>query len=284
MSRTITGIDHLIVGVDDLDAARATWSALGFTVTPRGSHVEWGTGNYCIMFQRDYVELLGVIDPAKYTAGLAEFLGSGEGMMGLAFGSIDADQTATNLRARGIEPDGPKDLKRNLELPEGAVQPAFKLLNYPPDTTPGLWSFVAQHLTPDMVRRPAWLEHANGARGIASVTIAVENPPAAADAYRTLFGPGAVVETDDVLTVRGGEHTLLFVAPDEVTLLHPEIRDEQLSRPGPVAVTLTVEDIGATRAWFEANAVRFRPLADGTLSVPATEANGVLLEFCQRGI
>ena len=45
----ITGIDHTLVGVRDLEAARATWTRLGFSVTPRGRHIGWGTGNYCVM-------------------------------------------------------------------------------------------------------------------------------------------------------------------------------------------------------------------------------------------
>ncbi|MYF85064.1 MAG: VOC family protein, partial [Rhodospirillaceae bacterium] len=55
----ITGIDHAIVGVRKLEAARRKWAKLGFTITPRGRHRGWGTANYCIMFETDYVELLG---------------------------------------------------------------------------------------------------------------------------------------------------------------------------------------------------------------------------------
>jgi catechol 2,3-dioxygenase-like lactoylglutathione lyase family enzyme len=50
----ITGIDHTLVGVRDLEAARAAWSRLGFTVTPRGRHIGWGTGNYCVMLEEGY--------------------------------------------------------------------------------------------------------------------------------------------------------------------------------------------------------------------------------------
>ena len=60
----VLGIDHVLAGVADLEAARAAWRRLGFTVTPRGRHIGWGTGNYCIMFPDDYVELLGIVDPA----------------------------------------------------------------------------------------------------------------------------------------------------------------------------------------------------------------------------
>ncbi|MGQ3072105.1 MAG: VOC family protein, partial [Ferrovibrionaceae bacterium] len=74
MSRALTGLDHPLVGVADLEAARAGWARLGFTPTPRGRHIGWGTANYCIMFPDSYLELLGVVDPGQFTAGLAERL------------------------------------------------------------------------------------------------------------------------------------------------------------------------------------------------------------------
>ena len=49
-------IDHPVIAARDLDAARRTFERLGFTVPPRGSHIEWGTGNLCIMFPDDYIK------------------------------------------------------------------------------------------------------------------------------------------------------------------------------------------------------------------------------------
>ncbi len=79
------GIDHAILGVRDLEAASAQWRRLGFTLTPRGRHVGWGTANYCVMFKSDYLELLGIVDPAKFTNDLDKFLAEREGLLGLAF-------------------------------------------------------------------------------------------------------------------------------------------------------------------------------------------------------
>ena len=70
----ITGLDHLIVGVRDLEAARAQWARLGFNSTPRGRHLGWGTANHCLMLEEGYVELLGIVDPAGFDNGLRRFL------------------------------------------------------------------------------------------------------------------------------------------------------------------------------------------------------------------
>ena len=47
MSQLATGIDHPIIAIRDMAAGRAAFERLGFTVTPRGRHLEWGTGNWC---------------------------------------------------------------------------------------------------------------------------------------------------------------------------------------------------------------------------------------------
>ena len=85
-----SGFDHVIVGVDDLEHAADLWRRLGFTITPRGRHIGWGTANYCVMFEHDYVELLGILDPKQYVYGLDRFLADhGEGLVGVAFGTAD---------------------------------------------------------------------------------------------------------------------------------------------------------------------------------------------------
>ena len=163
MSRVATGIDHPIIAVRDMAAGRATFERLGFAVTPRGRHLEWGTGNWCIMFERDYIELRGIIDPTN-PHNLARILEKREGLMGVAFATKNAQASCAELAARGMEPQPVRELTRLFELPEGAVQPRFALCFLDEAQTPGLMSVVfCEHLTPQLLRRPEWLRHANGA-------------------------------------------------------------------------------------------------------------------------
>ena len=183
MAHPITGIDHALVGVRDLESARARYARLGFTTCPRGRHIGWGTANYCIMFARDYVELIGIVEPSEPSNNLDRFLESREGLMGLAWASGDAAEAKRTLAARGIAADGPRDLARRLELDDGTVEPAFKLVHLRPAASPAYRSFVCQHLTPGLMRRADWLTHANGARAIRDATAVVEEPTAVAPAY-----------------------------------------------------------------------------------------------------
>ena len=54
----LTGIDHIVIAVPDLDVARKSYEALGFTVVPGGRHPV-GTHNALIAFADGaYVELI----------------------------------------------------------------------------------------------------------------------------------------------------------------------------------------------------------------------------------
>ncbi|MFQ5786299.1 MAG: VOC family protein [Alphaproteobacteria bacterium] len=280
MSPPITGVDHLLVGVRDLEAARETYARLGFTLTPRGSHIGWGTANYCIMFADGYVELLGIVDPAKFTNRLDAFLARREGLLGLAFATADSDAAYAALARAGVEPEAPKDLARNLELPEGVVRPRFRLVHLPAAATPALPAFLCQHLTPDLVRRPAWLEHPNGALGLVAVTVVVDDPPALTAAYARLLGAGAVTPTDDMLSLRVGSTMLVFVRAGDFGLIYSEVvLDPALAPPFIAGMTVSVADLDAAAGVLEDNGVVHAGDARGAVVVPPAETCGVALEF-----
>ncbi|MDH5409888.1 MAG: VOC family protein [Alphaproteobacteria bacterium] len=213
----IAGVDHCIVGVSDLEAARAAYEAMGFTMTPRGRHIGWSTANYCIMFERDYIELLGIVEPEGYSAGLDEILASrGEGLLKLAFRSEDAARTHEFFDSRGLIDEPVKELARELEAPGGTVLPEFRLVHPRTEATPGLASFICQHLTPAMVWRPEWCKHRNTAIGVRSYGILADDPSALAEGWVRIFGAGAVRRDGGRLSVETGTARLDFLSREEL--------------------------------------------------------------------
>lgn len=283
MAHRITGLDHTVHAVTDLEAARKAWQALGFTLTPRGRHIGWATGNYCIMFPRNYHELLGIAEPGGYTAGVEDLLKQkGEGVHKVAFGIDDAVKAVAELTASGLKPSAPQDLKRELELPEGTVLPAFSLVHLPPEATPQLSMFLCQHLTPELLRKPEWLLHPNGAQQIVSVIVAADNPPALELPYEALVGAGAAVRTDRMVAVRAVEETVLFVTPDDLDTLFPDIEHPAQPTPYVAGLRFRVHNTEAAAAYFKAAGIDHARSLDGTVLVPASAANGVFLEFSSR--
>ncbi len=276
----ITGIDHAIVGVRKLEAARRQWAKLGFTITPRGRHKGWGTANYCIMFETDYVELLGIVDPAAFTNKLDRFLKIREGLMGLAFSTETAEEVSAALDAASIAYKGPADLSRLLELPEGEVEPAFKLV-YLNGATPGVSSFVCQHLTRDLVWRPEWTRHANGVTGIDSMTVVVRSTGAPRAGWKTFLGEDAITEMgEQEFSAMVGRTELRFLTEDAARAVLPELRRRKWRPPFIAGLALSVTDPAETVRALEAGGIGYTRKDDQTIAVRGSQANGVSLEFC----
>ena len=274
MTSGIAGIDHIIIAVRDLEAARSRWQRLGFTPTPRGRHIGQGTANYCIMFGRDYLELLGLVARDEHAHRLETFLARREGAMSVAFApEQNADRTAAALAANGLHPSAPRALGRALELPEGSVTPRFSLLNLPPEETPALDCFICGHLTPELVRRPEWLTHPNGVTGIKAVHLVADDPPGLAPAYRRIFGNERVAITGAGIEVDTGWNRLVFA--------RPALSGTDISPPAITALELRVESRDATRAYFKTAGVSSMDLPDGRVTVSPQEANGSSLLFTE---
>jgi catechol 2,3-dioxygenase-like lactoylglutathione lyase family enzyme len=281
MARQITGIDHVIIGVRNLEQALASYQQLGFEATPRGQHVGWGTANYCLMFANDYLELLGIVDPAEFTNDLERFLAEREGLLAVALRSTDAAATYEAWREAGLAPAEIAELGRRLE-PDLELRFANVMLE--PAATGGLRLFACSHLTPGPMRQPGWLRHPNGARGIASLTIAVEDPDAFHEPMAQVFGSICLTQTDDTLAVHTGNGVLLFVTPDDLDMLHPELEAIATDAAGdglPIlaALSLTVADLAATATWLDHQGIGYRRDSGGTIGVPPEHTHGVMLEF-----
>ena len=264
----IHNIDHPVIASRDFDVTRAQFERLGFTVPPRGSHIEWGTGNLCIMFPDDYLEVRGIIDPERFTMHLDEHLEKhGEGLMGVAFGTADVKASYAQAVAHGINTGELRSLRRNFEHPEGWTQPAFELYAPDADDIEGLMHVVViEHLTPELIRRPDFLEHANGCLGIDEMRGTVNNIERVAGKMRRLLGDDAVLESSDriVLTVPSGQRIWL----------------DKADTAGLLSLTMRVADLDHTERLFIDKDVAF--VRDGeTITVSPHDACGTTLHFSE---
>ncbi|MBM3568517.1 MAG: VOC family protein [Alphaproteobacteria bacterium] len=264
----LAGIDHAVVLVRDLEGARTSFARLGFTATPRGTHsAHMGTGNHCLMFESDYIELLGILKPTDLNAGWRRQLELREGVAALALATSDAGRSYEALTERGLEPSDPIAFSRPVDLPEGKAEAAFRIVRLPEAAVPGAGLFVCGHLTRGAVWRPEWQAHANGAVGIALVTVAVPDPDAAAGLYRRVFGREHVAESRNRIRIDTGGAPIRLVAGE-----------------GPAHVSglsLVVADLGRAEAALAAGSVP-RERGASVLRVAPEAACGVALEFLAK--
>ena len=146
--------------------------------------------------------------------------------------------------------------------------------------TGGVGLFACQHLTPEPMRRPAWLLHPNGARGIRSCTIATTDTGPVVEAMVRLFGSSTVTDTDNVVAVHTGHGVILIAPPEDTELMHPLVDTTAIgAEPVLAALTLGVADPDRTAAFLKLQGVPFRRSPTGEVLVPPVEAHGVALEF-----
>jgi catechol 2,3-dioxygenase-like lactoylglutathione lyase family enzyme len=277
MATSIAGIDHAIIGVRDLEQARKAFAKLGFRATPRGRHVGWGTANYCLMFDDDYLELLGIVDPGAFTNNLDTFLESREGLLSIVLRSDDAAATRAAWLEAGLDPAEVKDLCRLLE-PD--VELRFQNVTLAAEQTADVPMFACSHLTPGPMRQPGWTEHPNGAVGIRTITAVTRDPSSVIQPMSRIFGSAKITETDNTVAVHTGRGVLLFATPDDLDMLHPQLRAELDTDQATLAVLgVRVRDLEGTADWLHKAGIPFKREASGIIGVAAAHAQGVMLEF-----
>ena len=180
------GIDHAVVSVrDQMDHAADLYRRLGFTLTPRGFH-KVGSNNHLMVFAHDYLELIGFPLGGEHLR--PDLTASPIGLDGLVLQTSDADATYRDLIARGFAPDGPTTLARPIEIDGRAEEARFATVRFPREAIEGGRLYFCQHLTPQFVWRPQWMQHANGATGIKRFIIVVANPAREAARYKAMLG------------------------------------------------------------------------------------------------
>jgi catechol 2,3-dioxygenase-like lactoylglutathione lyase family enzyme len=284
VQRAITGLDHLIIGVSDLEAARRQWARLGFNSTPRGRHVGWATANYCIMFANDYVELLGIVDPKGFTNGLDRQLEArGEGLLGVVLHTSDAETTAAAWRQAGLASARAGSLMRLLESETPAVELRFANVMLEAAERAGLNLFACTHLTPGPMRRPAWLRHPNGAEAIAGLTVIADDVEPMAAFAEKIVGSAAVTRTDRVRAIQTGTAPIMLATPDDAALLHAGFDlPETAPEPFLAVMEIAVADPDATARFLGQQQVPHERESDGAVLVAPEHANGVRLAFVPR--
>ena len=178
-------VDHAVINVlTGMDAAVERFRALGFAPTPRGYH-SLGSINHLMMFERDYLELVG-IEPGA-TKVREEVASAPIGLNGLVFATDDARALHRRLGAQGVPVLDPVDFSRPVIIDGVEHEAAFTTVRVHPDYVPGGRVYYCEHKTPELVWRPQWLVQANAAEGLAEFVVVADDLPTQAERYARLL-------------------------------------------------------------------------------------------------
>jgi len=277
MRNNISGIDHAVFAVRDLDVARDTFARMGFAVTPRGRHT-LGSQNHCVVFGEDYLELLWLPPDLKTRPFIADFLEGGEGLAALALRTQNAAAAHAELHAAGLDPTAPMDFSRPVHFAGGTRDASFRTLDIGARHVPCGRLFLCQHRTPELVWRPEWQGHENGATAIAAVAVIAADVAATARAYAKIFQTQAKEIAEGMLVETGGAH-IAVVTDRSLAARLPGVWIS--ARPAPLMAVLFIHVSDRDRALQRLSRGGFHParMPDGSIAIGAAEAHGAAFVF-----
>ena len=281
MKSAVKGLDHVVVMVDGIDAAEAAYRRLGFQVQPRGFHRKLGTANHLMIFDKDYFEILGIVEDTEFNAERREWLKDGGGLANVALATDGADLAFEAFRQAGLQPDAPLFFDRAVEIAGKMEHAKFRTVRIPKTHMPVVGFFVCEHQTPEFVYRPEWAKHANGARGILGVTVIAEQPAKWIAELEKYFGAGSVRRDGVGLVVNTGTQPIRYLTRKDYAAHYPGVVPV---RPGdhPALLSVRVDSLADCEALLKKNGVAVLKPDAGRLIVPPGEAAHLTLEFAER--
>ena len=283
------GIDHLVLCVHDLEAARRFYGGLGFTTTPPAVH-PFGTGNSLVQLQGNFLELLSVVEPDRipamapgefsFGAFNRDFLARRQGMSMLVFQSDDARRDQREFAGKGLTTYAPFDFSRKAMLPDGStVTVGFSLAFVTDPRMPAAAFFVCQQHAPEYFWKPEYQRHPNGARAVTEVIMTAEAPATFAELFEGLQGPQSVSVGEGVLRVATALGRITLLDRARFAARFPDMPDpEGAETPRFAGYRVMVADLGRTQAVLRDASTRFR-CEDDRIWIPSAEALGVVIEF-----
>jgi hypothetical protein len=200
-----------------------------------------------------------------------DFLAGGEGLGAIALATGDANGAHAELSADGIATDAPLDFSRPVEQLGDAK---FRILQLPPERTPGCRMFLCQHFTRELVWRPEFQHHPIGVTGVAGIAVIALD----ASGYASVLAERPK-QIDEGVRLETGSAP---IAVCEEAALRKRLAGATLpARSRPVVAALFLRVAHRARAFAALRSAGFAPvqLRDGSCAIGAGEAHGVALVF-----
>jgi hypothetical protein len=269
-------IDHVVVDVaDGMDEAARRYAALGFHLTPRAHH-SLGSLNRLCMFERDYLELLSPGDGRR-----GDLAGFPVGLNGLVFAlQGGAEALHDDLRARGLPVQPVQRFSRTVQIDAQHREARFSAVRLEPRTVFDGRVYFCEHLTPELVWRPEWQAHRNGAVALARVALAARDPDSVAEILDRMFDGAVARAAGQPHVMRAGKVAVEIWPREGLARALGAAMPDPAGRADHMALLgVRVRSLRETEETLRANGVQHARSEAGRILVPASEAMNVALEF-----
>jgi len=186
-------VDHIIIAVADLEQATQDYTAmLGRQPSWQGTHPDYGSANSLFRLDNTYLELLAAQGEGWAANAVNEHIAAkGQGLMGLVFGTQDADAFVTHAEAHGLEASAPL-AGHGIDAITGARRDWHNMV-WDTKAARGIFSFAIQHDDPEAL--PMAAPTGDGAlTAVDHVVVQTSDTQAAKNFYGTQLGVRLALE------------------------------------------------------------------------------------------
>jgi len=285
--------DHIVVAARDLDALAELWGHMGFRVGARNQH-PWGTRNHIVQFADSFIELISIetlrhepLEPDPKVFSMAAFIHDhlerreGAAMISLTTANPQADLAA--FHAADLGRYAPFHFERRGKRADGSdTHVAFTLAFARARAMAQVGFFTCQQHYPENFWDAGLQEHANGARGVASVVIVADDPADHAEFLSHFTGVRDFRATSMRLSFRIGENVgqridvlspLAFAHRFGAIALGPWDGEPRIG-----CIEFATSSLAAARTALHGGRITYAERYDG-LVIPPSAAFGTALVF-----
>lgn len=283
-------LDHVLMTVHDYEQSFQNYQKLGFAPTPISYH-PWGTATSFMMFEDNFIELIGVNDASKFGTNavngfcfgrqMGEFLKQPEdGISLIALHSKNTRGDYPKLMQKHSSHQGIVDFRREITLDDGTPDEVVVTIGLLiDDVYPQASGFICQQHRPDLIWVDDWRHHPNGATRIKAVTYGADDLAILQSRWSLDYGD-KVVSKGGVVAVETGSGVLQAMSFSQVGEYYASI-DQPVSHdtnPHPVALTIATRDLQALGSILETNQLPHQICGDRILVSPRVTGN-IIMEF-----
>jgi catechol 2,3-dioxygenase-like lactoylglutathione lyase family enzyme len=250
-------LDHLIVAVNDLQAAKNNYQKLfGLAPVWSGTHKELGTSNSLFNFQNTYFELLSPTSEGLGADLINHYLDtSGEGLIGMVFATKNIVGVHNDLKGREF-------LVGDISYGEGINSAdkqmrKWKNLFLPPELTRGIFSFVIEH-TDGNLPQTKNLE-ASSPHKLDHVVINTNDADGFIEIYKDIFDIRLALDK----TIEHWQKRMLFFRLNQTTIEVIEQQDDLPPSDKMWGLAWAVKDIEKARQRLLDEGVKVTPIQNG---------------------
>lgn len=285
------GLDHLVLPVLSLEAARQRLTALGFTVAPDARH-PFGTENACVFFGDDtYLEPLAIASREECEASAKagnmfvardqafRFRNGPEGLSAIVVKTGDGEADHRRFVAEGFSGGPILPFERMFKMADGSeVLGGFKLAFAADLRAPDFFLFACERVNPLPADRGALARHENGALGLSTVVLGEDNPSDFQYLLEAVFEQRAVEAHSFGLSLQSANVAIEVLTPAGLSGYFGLDTEKAGRGLKGRLIVVKVADIGVTERLLAAKGIAFSRRG-ARLIVPHEAGQGVPFAF-----